>query len=253
MMKKIITIVLLFVLVKTSAAQNVGVGTNTPTQKLDVAGNLRVSGAIMPGGVAGNAGQALISNGAGNAPTWENLFAIGGSKFLVTLNDNSNTTGRQGYSTTSGANGQNDSIDIVTTRYNIGTDFTINSAGFINNTIQVNTTGLYHLEGFIRCTIGNTVSGLTPTASINLKYDEPPAGGGIISMPLVDRVVLPQTGTAGSFNYNAGIRFSIDIYFTAGTTFTLDAAFGSLTNYPFTFISAGNGTNSYFSGYRISD
>ncbi len=253
-MKSILFVTSFLLCMETARAQNVGIGVSIPTQKLDVTGNLKLSGAFMPGGVAGAAGQVLVSNGTDNAPTWQNVVASGSSKFLVTINDNSNTNSRVGYSTTSGGGGQNDSIDLVTTRYNIGADFTINSAGFTNNTILINTNGIYHLEGFVRCVIGHTIAGLTPTASITLKYDEPPAGGVIISVPLADRVVLPQTGSGSSFNYNAGFRFSIDIYFTAGTTITLDAAFGSLTGYyPFTFISAGAGNTSYFSGYRISD
>ncbi len=235
-------------------AQNVGIGVPIPAEKLDVAGNLKISGAIMPGGVAGNTGQVLVSNGTGNVPTWQNFASTGGSKFLVRINENSNSGGRVGYVTNGGSPGQNDSIDILGERYNIGTDFTINSAGFTNNTILINTTGLYHFEGLIRCTIGHTVAGFAPTVGINLKYDEPPAGGSIITMPLVDRMVLPQTGVTGTFNYNAGVRFAIDIYFTAGTTFTLDVAFGSLSGtYPYTFISAGTGNTSYLSGYKISD
>jgi trimeric autotransporter adhesin len=49
---------------------NVGIGVATPTQKLDVAGNVNFSGALMPGSNAGVAGSFLKSNGAGVAPTW---------------------------------------------------------------------------------------------------------------------------------------------------------------------------------------
>ncbi|HQN17303.1 MAG TPA: hypothetical protein PLC90_13245, partial [Bacteroidales bacterium] len=49
---------------------NVGIGTTGPTQKLDVAGNVKFSGALMPAGLAGNAGQVLKSSGTGLAPTW---------------------------------------------------------------------------------------------------------------------------------------------------------------------------------------
>ncbi|NPA71397.1 MAG: DUF1566 domain-containing protein [Gammaproteobacteria bacterium] len=57
---------------------NVGIGTTTPTQKLDVAGNIQFSGALMPGGNAGSPGQVLVSNGPGVAPSWT-TFSTGGS------------------------------------------------------------------------------------------------------------------------------------------------------------------------------
>ncbi|MEP6677152.1 MAG: hypothetical protein ABJA78_18470 [Ferruginibacter sp.] len=49
---------------------NVGIGTNAPSQKLDINGNLRLSGAFMPGNNAGSANYFLMSNGAGVAPIW---------------------------------------------------------------------------------------------------------------------------------------------------------------------------------------
>ena len=51
-------------------AQNVGIGTATPTQKLDVLGSIKFSGALMPNNLPGNAGQLLMSAGAGVPPTW---------------------------------------------------------------------------------------------------------------------------------------------------------------------------------------
>ena len=52
------------------ASGNVGVGTTTPTQRLDVSGNLQFSGALMPNGNAGASGAFLRSAGAGAPPTW---------------------------------------------------------------------------------------------------------------------------------------------------------------------------------------
>jgi hypothetical protein len=50
-------------------AQNVGVGTTTPTERLDVNGNINVAGNIKIGGTAGQSGQVLMTNGSG-ATTW---------------------------------------------------------------------------------------------------------------------------------------------------------------------------------------
>ncbi len=57
-----------------------GVGNMAPSEVLDVAGNLKFSGALMPGGSAGTAGYILQSSGAGLAPAWANgttLLAAG--------------------------------------------------------------------------------------------------------------------------------------------------------------------------------
>jgi hypothetical protein len=51
----------------------VGIGTSLPTEALDVNGNLKWSGALMPNNNAGTSGAILRSNGAGTAPSWFNL------------------------------------------------------------------------------------------------------------------------------------------------------------------------------------
>ncbi|MBL7701639.1 MAG: hypothetical protein JNM14_05285 [Ferruginibacter sp.] len=63
---------------------NVGIGTNNPSQKLDVVGNIELTGAFMPGSSAGTAGQFLISAGAGASPTWADA-----SGYAWLLNGNS--------------------------------------------------------------------------------------------------------------------------------------------------------------------
>ena len=53
-------------------ATNVGIGTIVPTQKLDVAGAVKFSNALMPNNDPGTSGQILQSQGAGIAPIWTN-------------------------------------------------------------------------------------------------------------------------------------------------------------------------------------
>lgn len=62
-------------------AVNVGIGTTSPTQRLDVVGNVKFSGALMPNNTAGTAGQVLTSAGPGAAPTWS---PAGGSGWGLT-------------------------------------------------------------------------------------------------------------------------------------------------------------------------
>lgn len=53
-----------------TSAGNLGVANAAPSEKLDVTGNIRFSGAIMPNNDPGVAGKVLSSNGAGVPPTW---------------------------------------------------------------------------------------------------------------------------------------------------------------------------------------
>lgn len=56
-------------------SQNVGIGTNTPSEKLEVNGNIKISGNINLNGNTGTEGQVLTSQGI-NPPTWTTPTAI---------------------------------------------------------------------------------------------------------------------------------------------------------------------------------
>jgi hypothetical protein len=84
--KQVMRSVLFFIataLALTSAAQNVGIGTTTPTQKLDVAGNINLTGTIMTNGTAGVNGQVLTSTGSGLS--WTSIGSQMGYKKCVML------------------------------------------------------------------------------------------------------------------------------------------------------------------------
>ncbi len=51
-------------------AGNVGIGTTSPSEKLDVVGNVKFSGALMPNNDPGTSGKILLSGGSGAPPTW---------------------------------------------------------------------------------------------------------------------------------------------------------------------------------------
>jgi len=61
---------------------NVGIGTETPTELLHLAGNLNLSGQIKANGVAGQAGEVLQSDGTGSM-SWVTVSGAGSSDLLV--------------------------------------------------------------------------------------------------------------------------------------------------------------------------
>lgn len=69
----------------------VGIGTTTPSEVLDVAGNFELTGAFMPGNSAGTSGYLLTSAGAGVSPTWTNPTTLLGSSYWAM--DGNNITG----------------------------------------------------------------------------------------------------------------------------------------------------------------
>ncbi len=70
-----------------TTAQNVGVNTTNPTERLDVNGNINVTGTIKANGIDGSANQVLMKNGSGNL-AWGDLCEY---KNAVTLFNASGT------------------------------------------------------------------------------------------------------------------------------------------------------------------
>ena len=67
----------LLMICSTTAYSQVGINTTTPAQMLDVNGNVKIDGALMPNNLAGTAGQLLESGGPGNPNTWgANLYNV---------------------------------------------------------------------------------------------------------------------------------------------------------------------------------
>jgi hypothetical protein len=75
---------------------NVGINNITPTEKLDITGNLRFSGVLKPNNIAGTIGQYLTSQGASTAPTWttfNGVTSIGSIAGTATANGATITSG----------------------------------------------------------------------------------------------------------------------------------------------------------------
>lgn len=77
MKKKYLSIFFAFVIIN-GQAQNVGVGTTTPSEKLDVHGNVNISGTIKANGITGEDGQVLTSTGA--TLSWQSIGSLSGYK-----------------------------------------------------------------------------------------------------------------------------------------------------------------------------
>ena len=96
----ILVVLMANLLLDSVSAQNVGIGTAAPTEKLDVLGNLKFTGALMPNNNPGTTGRILMSSGPGVAPTWgppllNSAATINIGKFYVngiTLNSNTVVT-----------------------------------------------------------------------------------------------------------------------------------------------------------------
>ncbi len=84
-------LIIIFLLAGTSIsalfAQNVGIGTNTPSQPLDVNGNVNISGNLLANGNTGPAGSVLMSTGTGL--TWGSSAGYKFSKMFFTAGSGS--------------------------------------------------------------------------------------------------------------------------------------------------------------------
>jgi hypothetical protein len=89
-MKKLLLLTLMALAIHTQA-QNVGIGNPTPTEKLDVTGNINVTGTIKANGVDGAAGQVLTNNGNGTI-AWSSADANLKYKFCKIISTTSTFT-----------------------------------------------------------------------------------------------------------------------------------------------------------------
>jgi hypothetical protein len=65
-MKKILFLAYCILSIGTAISQNVGIGTGTPTEKLDVNGNVNISGQLKVSGDAGSKNQVLMKDASNN-------------------------------------------------------------------------------------------------------------------------------------------------------------------------------------------
>lgn len=80
-MVRLLLLVSLFAFTQVICAQNVGIGTNTPSERLDVQGNINVSGTIKVNGTDGTANQVLKKSGTGEL-AWSSLSEFNNFKMF---------------------------------------------------------------------------------------------------------------------------------------------------------------------------
>lgn len=110
---------------------NVGIGNSNPAYRLDIGGTMNLNGVLRINNDPGISGQVLVSNG--NAlPAWQNLSSTFSNPVRFGLFYTSDLAGST-------------PVYNYTTRYNTSpADVTIAA-----NSLTINRSGLYHLEGFI--------------------------------------------------------------------------------------------------------
>jgi hypothetical protein len=186
---------------------NVGIGTNTPAQKLDVTGNLNLTGAFMPGGTAGTSGYFLTSGGAGSAPTW-----IDATPFLSSLTwelGGNNVSSAQKLGTTS-------NFDLPVITNNTERMRIMGATGFIGIGTTAPATAL-HVAGTNPLTLMGVQTGTSTTADSLLT----------ITSGLVRKLPMSTfTASGAAISSLNGLTGSVQTFAigTTGTTFNISSA-----------------------------
>ena len=162
---------------------NVGIGNTVPQSKLDVTGDINVTGAIKFGGNPGTTGQVLTSGGTG-VPLWINTALSNNIRFAATLSTAINQS--------SGVMGMN-------TKYNLNPGMII-----INPTsISITTAGLYHFVVHVvpYCPAASApFFGLSLTTYTSGDYE----------------LLRPHTIPASGSIYLENYLYNVDVYLVAG-------------------------------------
>ena len=187
----------------------VGGGTTVSNRKVwvyaeggaDFNGPLNINGPLSVNGSAGLPGQVLTSNGAGD-PVWRNASFNNDTRFAATSEGSFATVGAL-------------SNLPLTTRYNLNTSNIV----FGTNTITVNKSGLYHIEGFFNISLtGLAVSKFLLVFNM-VQFTGVQAPGSPGNMFFASEMQDCATCGATSALFprlRAGGSFNIEVYITAG-------------------------------------
>jgi hypothetical protein len=158
---------------------NTGIGNNIPAYKLDVGGDINLTGALRMNGAAGTAGQVLTSNGT-SAPTWTSAPLSNTDRFNVTFTESIIAAGL--------------GFLPVTTDYNFGgADIVIGA-----NSVTINKAGLYHFDLFLHL---SALSSTTPVLTVSLNNT---------SVIFLHQDAVVNQSSLG--NYKENWHYSFDLY-----------------------------------------
>ena len=177
---------------------NVGIGTQTPSRKLDIAGSLGFNGALFVNGQSGSEGQVLMSNGAGT-PSWQNVAYGNTTRFGIRYQKVGSTN----------------TLDVANTYYNLNpADVTINASSIV-----INKSGLYRFQGYVTGLVQGEFTRI-PEMTCDMNF----SGGNGYQYDLMQWKVMPLR-TAVNINYYQVEQYSIDMYITAPTTISFSMSF----------------------------
>ena len=153
---------------------NVGIGTTTPSERLQVNGNFRLDGAFMPGNSAGLLGQILISQGSGLAPVWTATSSLNLSVSSSTIASNFGFIQNGNSFGTTATLGTNDNFDLTLETVNTPR-ITINTLGGVSVAGETGGGGAYTMN-----VAANTSSNaLRITGSADTIYAQQGAGANV--------------------------------------------------------------------------
>jgi len=169
-----------------------GLGQASPTERLDVNGNINLTGLLKVNGNGGTSGQVLTSNGASD-PTWTDAALSSNIRFSVAFSNGPTT---------------NDYGVITATRYNLNPAEVVISA----SSITINQSGLYHFDVGVKTNLNfPSAATIFPFFGLDFFYGLPN------SLPLVDDKPL-YPSTAGNTSWVGNEKVSVEVHVTAPAT-----------------------------------
>jgi hypothetical protein len=180
---------------------NVGIGTNTPSAKLDINGDLNVESKILLNNSAGNNGQVLVSGGNGSPASWRNTAFGTNDRFLFLTTVNHTPTGF-------------DDTLMYTTFYSGSSAITYN-----NGLFTVNKSGLYAVEATFSMSASLAISNVnSPLFILFFNIKLPSSPNRTMTLYYGGAELVDNFGSSRLVAHN--ISYNKGLYLAAGTQFS---------------------------------